>query len=210
MLLIVFHFVPVQSPLRFSEMIPHVPLGILTVYLFFRLAHVKYLKHVWVIPVALIGLGLGIMHSSWLWQRDFVDHKMTATYPLVPTGAYVMYPLRDFVAAMKYLEDNSARSDVVLSETTAGNYLPAYSGNTVYAGHDNTVHFEEKKALVAQFFRGQMSKETALPWLEQNNLRFIFFGPQEQEDGGPAKLETVYPFLSPIYTNNFVTVYKVQ
>ena len=35
-LLFVFKFIPAQSPLRFSEMIPHVPLGILAAYLFLK------------------------------------------------------------------------------------------------------------------------------------------------------------------------------
>ncbi|MBI3343100.1 hypothetical protein HY032_03010, partial [Candidatus Gottesmanbacteria bacterium] len=36
-LLGIFQFIPQQSPLRFSEMIPHVPLAVLAAYLFFQL-----------------------------------------------------------------------------------------------------------------------------------------------------------------------------
>ena len=90
-------------------------------------------------------MGLLHMYSSWLWQRDFVDHKIRATTPLVPTGSYVMYPLKDFLSAIVFIQDSVLRDAVILSETTAGNYIPVYSGNRVYVGHDNTVRFESKK-----------------------------------------------------------------
>ncbi|EKD23506.1 MAG: hypothetical protein ACD_81C00233G0002, partial [uncultured bacterium] len=203
-LLAIFRFIPSQSPLRFSEMIPHVPLAILAAYLFTRLKYVK------IVPIFLIGIGLFHMYSSWLWQRDFVDHKIRATLPLVPTGAYVMYPLKDFLSAMKFIQDNTKRNDIILSETTAGNYMPVYSGNTVYIGHDNTVNFEEKKETVKQFFSGKMKVEQAKNWMQENNLKVIFFGPQEREDGGVKELEKVYPFLTPVYRNTYVTVLRRQ
>ncbi|MBI3343133.1 hypothetical protein HY032_03175, partial [Candidatus Gottesmanbacteria bacterium] len=158
-------------------------------------------------PIAIIAIGLGVMYSSFLWQRDFVDHKMRASFPLVPTGSYVMYPLRDFIAAMKFIQDHTSRDTVILSETTAGNYLPVYAGNTVYVGHDNTVDAENKQRVVRQFFSGRMSREQAKKWLQQANLRIVFFGPQEREDGGVSDFSKVYPFLKEVYKNNFVTVY---
>jgi hypothetical protein len=212
-LLLIFHFVPQQSPLRSSEMIPHVPLGILTAYL----CMVVYEKTRGVlrwcavlVPTALIIVGLGQMYSSWLWQKDFIDHKIRATQPLVPTGSYVMYPLKDFLSAMGYIQDNTKRDDVILSETTAGNYLPVYSGNTVYVGHDNTVNAEEKKALVAKFFSGHMTASEAREWLTAINIRMIYFGPQEREEAGGAALTTYYPFLSETYANPSVSVYTAH
>lgn len=156
----------------------------------------------------MIVVGLGIMYSSWLWQKDFVDHKIRAQVPLVPTGAYVMYPLKDFLGAMKFIQDNTSRQTAILSETTAGNYMPVYSGNRVYVGHDNTVAAENKQVKVKQFFSGQLPQDVAHEWLDHEGLSVIFFGPQEKEDGAIARLEKVYPFLVPIYSNAFITVYK--
>ena len=147
-LLVVFKFVPQQSPLRFSEMIPHVPLGVLSAYLLYKIGRPRR-----VVAIVLIAMGLLHMYSSWLWQRDFIDHKIRATSPLVPTGSFVMYPLKDFVAGMGYIQDNFTVDSVVLSGSTAGNYIPAYIGRTVYMGHDNTVSFEKKKEIAAQFLR---------------------------------------------------------
>ncbi|GEM_PF-596345 len=266
-----FRFIPQQSPLRFSEMIPHVPLGVLTAYLFLLLSRsgktffgdAQQIKHslaevanrnfdaspvslakirqlfddrksrsqseaaqnfigspqgislvisnwVFIIPVTLILLGGGVMYSSLLWQKDFIDMKLKAAYPLVPTGGYVMYPLKSFILAMKFIQDNTSRGTVILSETTAGNYMPVYSGNTVYVGHDNTVDAERKHMRVFEFFSAQMTVAQAKNWLNNNNLHIIFFGPQEREDGGVADLAKVYPFLDVAYQNDYVTLYKVK
>lgn len=221
-LLFVFHFIPSQSPLRFSEMIPHVPLAILTAYLFYEI-HKRFSQKVkvpsslldignWslVIPMISIIIGLGVMFSSWLWQRDFVDHKVIASYPLVPTGSYVMYPLKDFLAAMKFLQDTTTRDTIILSETTAGNYIPVHSGNTVFVGHANTVKAEEKEVIVKAFFSGLIGVDEARKWMDKEHLRVVFFGPQEQEDGEIRDLANVYPFLKQIYKNNYVALYAKE
>ncbi len=258
-----FRFVPQQSPLRFSEMIPHVPLGVLSAYLFFTvwrglrsqqnfldplLAGLPFLKSIvsknviqsfkgirfklgkrsakilsfatspflityhlsLITPIALIAIGLGVMYSSILWQRDFIDHKMRATLPLVPTGSYVMYPLKDFMAAIYFLKDATDVSTVILSETTAGNYIPVHSGNRVFVGHDNTVDFEKKQMFVRDFFGTAMTADQARLWLLTNNLHIIFFGPQEREDAGGIDVTKVYPFLEIMYQNDLVTVYRVK
>ncbi len=210
-LLLVFSFVPQQSPLRFSEMIPHVPLGMLTVYLFYSLRRYRELTRAWVmLPLILILTGVFHMYSSYLWQRDFIDHKIRATLPLVPTGSFVMYPLQDFTAAMWYLFDHAPKDAVILSETTAGNYLPVISGLTVYAGHDNTVRYEEKRTEVTEFFAGRMKEGDAYSWIASNRIAYVFYGPQEREDGGIPDLGTAYPFLERAYENPGVTVYRVR
>ncbi len=214
LLLFAFRFVPQQSPLRFSEMIPHAPLAVLTGYLFFLLWRLRksfVICHLsFVIPTILIIVGSGVMLSSFWWQRDFVNHKIIAAYPLVPTGSYVMYPLKDFASAIQFLDDTTPRDSVILSETTAGNYIPARTARRVYLGHDNTVKYEEKQVVVKQFFSGKMKPDAAKDFLIKNNLHHVFFGPQEREDGGIVDLSKAYPFLQSIYSNTYVIVYVVK
>ncbi len=208
-LLGLFAFVPQQSPLRFSEMIPHVPLGVLTAYLLFQIGRVSYLGHVGrMTAIALVATGLFHMYSSYLWQKDFIDHKIRSTLPLVPTGSYVMYPLKDFVAAAGFIWERTKGEGVILSETTAGNYIPVLSGNAVYAGHDNTVAFEAKRQQVKDFFSGKMDKDQAHIFVRTTRARLVFFGPQEREDAGGKNLTTYYPFLREVYKNAYVTIYQ--
>lgn len=210
-LLFVFQFIPAQSPLRFSEMIPHVPLGVLGAYLFLRIGRLRYLGYLsYLCMIILVCLGLLHMYSSWEWQRDFVDHKIRATTPLVPTGSYVMYPLKDFISAIVFIQDSVPSDAVILSETTAGNYIPVYSGNRVYVGHDNTVRFESKKEEVKQFFSESMSVSQAKAWLNEKGIAFVYYGPQEQEYSGIKDLRDKYPFLINRYTNPHVTVYSME
>lgn len=163
-----------------------------------------------ILPIVLITIGLGVMVSSYWWQRDFVDHKMRAGFPLVPTGSYVMYPLKDFIAAIRFIDVTAPVDAVIFSETTAGNYIPVYSSKKVYLGHDNTVKYEEKQSIARQFFSGNMKPDEARAFLNEHNLRYIFFGPQEKEDGGVADLSKIYPFLQSSYSNAYVTVYVTK
>jgi hypothetical protein len=221
--IIAFQYIPQESPLRFTEMMPQVPQAVLATYLFIVLAVTgnKLLKNkkttvlamlvqivALYLPVFLIILGVVQMQSSWSWQKEFIDHKIRATAPLVPTGSYVMYPLKDFVSAILFIQDNTTRDTVILSETTAGNYIPVYSGNAVYVGHANTIDTEKKESIVASFFSGRMGPAKAKTFLSANNLHYIFFGPQEMEDGGLSDLAAVYPFLKEIYRNDFVRIYQ--
>ena len=119
-----------------------------------------------------------------------------------------MYPLKDFISAMIFIQDNTSRTTVILSETTAGNYIPVYSGNTVYVGQANTVNTEQKEPVVKDFFAGAMSAEQAKEFLTANNLHYIFFGPQETADGGIWDLTKTYPFLTQMYHNTNVRVYR--
>ncbi len=208
--IIAFQFIPQESPLRFTEMMPQVPLGFLACYLFYSLYRVciKPYRYLFiVVPVLLVTMGLGQMYSSWRWQKEFLDQKISATQPLVPTGSYVMYPLKDYITTMIFIQDHTSRDTVILSETTAGNYLPVISGNTVYVGHANTVNTEKKEMVVKDFFAGTMSPMQAKEFLGANNLHYIFFGPQEMADGGLGNLSTTYPFLTEIYNLGLFRVY---
>ena len=179
--LIIFRFVPQQSPLRFSEMVPHIPLAVLSAYLLKKIGEIRGMRAIGAgMAVVLVASGLFHMYSSFLWQKDFI-------------------------AAMGYIWDATRGEGVIITETTAGNYIPARTGNSVYMGHDNTVRFEEKKVSVKQFFSGKMNEA----WLRETHASYIFFGPQEREDSGGKNLTTFYPFLQEVYKNNYVTIYKI-
>ena len=59
-------------------------------------------------------------------------------------------------AALDWLAGQVVSDDVVLTAYETGNYLPARAWARVFMGHGpETVHFGEKKALVARFFDGR-------------------------------------------------------
>ena len=230
--LFVFQYIPQQSPLRFSEMLPQVPLGILTTYLFYQIFfstqlffrspkendeggirnNGRFQKSIvfiilyslFIIPIA---LGFGVMTSSFLWQKDFIDQKIAAGWPGITMNNIIVYPITGFVDGLMYLEKNIPKDAVVLSDMTAGNYIPPYTGRRVFVGHDNTVNLESKREEARMFFRGETND--AYEWLTGNGIGSVFFGPQEKELGKLQDLITAYPFLQEVYKNVDVTIYVV-
>jgi hypothetical protein len=230
-----FNFIPQQSPTRFSQVLPHVPLGILMVYgvLAIGSALVRIIKKqkghlteqkrmiiktltglhltILVLPVIVITLGCGTMFSSWMWEKDFIDHKLRADYPLVPKGAEVMYPLKDLVDAFTWLEVNTPRSAVVISGKATGNMIPVYSGNTTFIGHANTVDSETKEIAVANFYGRKRPIQDFVDYFRKYNIQYVVYGPEEAELAfGAFDLTQYYPFLRQTYKNSMVTVYQVN
>lgn len=158
---------------------------------------------------ATIFMGIGVMLSMTLWLTDQVRGRREGTW-LVPIGAQIVYPLKDFMDGVYFLRDNTNRNTVVLGYVTAGNYIPAYAGNYVYLGHANTPDEDGKEKIASRFFSGRMGQEEAKEFLQKEYISYIYFGPQEKELGRLSDLSTIYPFLSLIYTNTYVMIYKVQ
>lgn len=227
LLIEIFRRIPQTSALRLTQVGIHIPLGILSTYVFVESAAygkrlitraspmssiIGFIAKILsvLIPFTMIAVGFLLMFFSMKTQVDFIDHKMRATIPLVPAGSYVMYPLKDFISTLTYMEKNIPKESIILSDTTAGNYIPVYSGHTVYLGHDNTVGYEKKINLMRTFFRGQMIRESAALWIEKENINYVFFGPQEKENGAIKDLISYYPFLKQIYENSYVTLYWVD
>ena len=219
LMLEVFRHTSQTSPLRLTQMVPQIPLGILSGFFFYELTiFVKKSHHtmskltslvILLMPFVLITYGFVMMYQSFLSQKDFIDHKMRADLPLVPSGTYVMYPLKDFVSALSFLETETPQNAVVLSDTTVGNYIPVYSGRIVYIGHDNTVFYEEKVDLARYFYSGRMNNEQARQWFTNSRISYVVFGPQEREQG-LGDLQERYPFLIRLYENSFFQIFRVE
>lgn len=208
----IFSAFPIQSPLRFVQTANHVPLALLSIYGLtqlmkkFRHPVMKYAVCCFIAIVVVIGL----IHSyfSLKGQMQFIRQRAIATQPLVPYPPQVMYPLKEFYNALKWLEANTPRSGVVLSKITAGNYIPAYSGNFVYLGHNpETPHFGEREQNVKNFFSFTQTEEQAKQFLKENRIGYVFYGPQEKDESGWKN--PPYSFLRPAYNTYYVTIYEV-
>ncbi|KKP37577.1 MAG: hypothetical protein UR23_C0002G0007 [Candidatus Roizmanbacteria bacterium GW2011_GWA2_32_13] len=214
-LLILFKFFPYQSELRFIQTANHIPLAILSAYLFHELwkkagTRISVIKVIIVITVIMIILnGLTQSYFSLKSQTQFINQRALATLPLVPYPPQVMYPLNDFYNGLKWLEINTNHQTVVLSKITAGNYIPAYSGNFVYLGHSGeTPDYDIRTEKVNEFFSGSLPGKQALKFLKTENISYVFYGPQEKENN--LKDISIYSFLTPVYQTPLVTIYKIK
>ncbi len=155
----------------------------------------------------IILLGLSVMFSMAGWLTDQVRWKGEGTW-LYPVGVQLVYPLKEFMDGVGFLKNNTKTGDIVLAYEAAGNYIPAYAGNFVYLGHANTPDEDGKLKIAARFFSGKMKGEEAKDFLSREKIKYIYFGPQERELGGVNDLSAVYTFITAVYSNSRVTLYK--
>lgn len=219
LLFLIFEKVPQQSPSRFTEAMPYVPLGIFATYLFktiwdwcqnlkFPLVKLVKIGSGMAITVTVL-MGMGVMASMVLWLTDQAYGKRIGAWQ-VPIGAQIAYPLKDFMDGVFYLRDHTPKNTVVLGYVTSGNFIPAYAGNYVYIGHANTPDEDSKEKTAALFFSGKMNQNEGKEFLKRERVSYIYFGPQEKELGKVEDLVGIYPFLTSIYFNPKVVIYKTE
>lgn len=197
-----------QSPLRFTQTGVHIPLGILGTYALFQSKKIINKTIVYIFITLYIVENIFIMKLSWDWQELFISVRAKANIPAVPYPPQTLHPLKNWMTAIRWIGTNTNKNDVVLAEFSAGNYIPAYTGNTVYLGQVNTYDYDKKYALLQKFFRGEMTWNEAQEFLKTGNIRYVFFGPQEKEEMHGKNLEDYYVFFKPIYKNDNVTIYS--
>src|SRR4030042_760271 len=165
--ILIFQRIPFVSEARFIQVAVHLPLAILSTLVLVEIS--QWLKKrigqkvlIWLVCLVLF-LSLPGIYVSVKGQIGFINQRAAAVLPLVPYPSQVMYPLKGWWQAIIWLGEKTKRNEIVLSDVTAGNYLPAYAGNTVYYGHSGeTVFFDQKRFVVQRFFSNQMTEEESL------------------------------------------------
>jgi len=183
----------------------HLPLAILTTYFLKKTGKRAF----GFLAILFLFLSLPVIVKSFKNQIRFINERVVAGQPLVPYPSQVMYPLQDFWNSIKWLDENTKDDEVIFSEETAGNYIPAYAGNFVYLGHNaETVDFDKKKTVVSQFFSQILTPDEAMAVLKKNRVGYVFYGPQEKEKG--VFDVSKYSFLKPVFESYHVTIYRVE
>ena len=182
-----FSIVTIQSPARFMQTANHIPLAILSVFLIQEIT-TKYRHYVFTLIssffiVFVIFLGVVQFYFSIKAQNLFNFQKAQASQPLVAYPSQVTHPLTDVYNAYLWLDKHTKNDEVVLSKITAGNFIPAYSGNFVYIGHNpETPDFAQREAKVKQFFSLTQEEKEMRAFLQKERISYIFYGPQEKEE----------------------------
>lgn len=113
------------------------------------------------------------------------------------------------VAGIDWLRSNTKREDAIFAAYWTSGYIPARSGNLVFAGQRyETNHFDEKRLLVAEFFDEKTDDAFRRDLLVRNRIAYVFWGDQERELGtyDPARST----FLEPAYDRGGVRIYRVS
>ena len=115
----------------------------------------------------------------------------------------------DEIVAFNYLAKNSDGEAVVLSSFETGNPLPAWAPVFVVIGHGpESVNLSKLQPRVNSFFQTDTSMNQRIELLEEFNVAYVFWGPNERHLGDwQPKLE---PYLSLVHQSGEYYIYQVD
>lgn len=201
------------SQTRFLQVAPHVPSAILTGYVIwgFYKKLINYFskkKAIIIYAIVLLLTFLPTLSTLYLLYYDQFDYEVyfaKNSLPNIPYPPYIDYPPADWMEGFIWLKNNSKPNEIVLSDFTAGNFIPTYGGNTVFYGHKTETYNADKKGeAVVNFFKSEDANEQKL-FLIKNSINYIFYGPQEKSY---RKTDLTIPGTKTVYKNPIVTIYK--
>jgi len=110
--------------------------------------------------------------------------------------------------AFDWIKGNLDDQDIILTYSITGNYIPGFTGKTVYIGHPvETLKFDEKLLKVKEFFGGNQGITKEKEFLKQNKISYLFFGQYEQKIGNFNPQDKDY--LKQVFHRGEVTIYQV-
>jgi hypothetical protein len=116
---------------------------------------------------------------------------------------------KDIYDAMKWLEANTERDDIVLADYELGNYVPAISGNVVYIGHSpETINFWGKWSLVKNFFNADTDDKFRKEFLRVSGTKYIIYSWKERKLGGFDPFGA--PYLQVVHRSPSTSVFLVK
>jgi len=97
---------------------------------------------------------------------------------------------KDETAAFSWIQTHTQTSDIILAAPETGNLIPAITGRRVIYGHPfETTFAAENKQSVIDFFSGNWDFPQMLRYVKDENIQYIFWGPQELSLGHPVFLD---------------------
>lgn len=110
---------------------------------------------------------------------------------------------RDYAAVFQWLSTQSESNEVILASPEVSVWVPAWVGaRVVYAHPYETLSAAVKEQQVENWFKAE-SPADCQALISQYNVRFVIYGPQEEQLGQTTCLDT----LEPVFRYNSVTVY---
>ncbi|KKS47153.1 hypothetical protein A3J20_04610 [Candidatus Gottesmanbacteria bacterium RIFCSPLOWO2_02_FULL_42_29] len=129
--------------------------------------------------------------QSYWWPELFKKEIFINTY--IP---------KPYLQAMDYLKLNTKQYSNVMSTFYTGMFIPAFTYNKVYIGHEAVpADFPTVWWTAENFMSGQFSQDEARRILSENRILYVFW---DQGNLPPAYAE----LMQPLYKHEYVTIYK--
>jgi uncharacterized membrane protein len=163
-----------------------------------KFATVRYARRLDLIMATLFFL-IVVPTNLYLFVWRFYDLSRH-TYP------YFLY--RDEVAALRWLDRNSAPASVVLSSMDLGQYIPALTGNRAFLAHwAMTLDLYRKQDVVKAFYDTTWSDAERRSALKTYQVQYVFWGQAEQALG-KFDLDSL-PYLTRVFDSPQAKLYRV-
>jgi hypothetical protein len=109
----------------------------------------------------------------------FAGGLLAGVHPAVP-----VFRPEEEIAVFRYIENHASVGDVVLASYESGNALPAWASVRVIIGHGpESVRLTELQPMIKDFFQKNTTDSQRLKFLQNFNVRYVFWGPDERRLG---------------------------
>jgi hypothetical protein len=136
----------------------------------------------------------------------YILASLTATVVQRP---YPFFHERPENEAIDWLASETTPRDTVLTAYGTGSYIPARIDHTVFVGYwAETANFDTKLAIVDRFYHDGTPDSWRMQTLEQYGIAYVYSGPRERLLGAfdPGGVD----YLTPVFANELVTIYRVE
>lgn len=126
---------------------------------------------------------------KWIWRSFYLTSTISNIIILflavfaISSKQPSIYISKNDMAAFDWMQANLPAEAIILASPETGLRIPAYTDLKVVYGHPyETINAESMKASVISFYEST-SKEQSNAYIHNNNVKFIFWGEQEQKYG---------------------------
>jgi hypothetical protein len=136
----------------------------------------------------------------------YILASLSATAIIHP---YPFFHEREEIEAVEWLDEETQPHETVLASYGTGSYIPSRINHRVFLGYwAETAQCEEKMRLVDRFFQSSTPDSWRKEFLAEYAIAYLFYGPRESVLGDYTPGSS--PYLSPLFGNPLVTIYRVE
>lgn len=125
-----------------------------------------------------------------------------------PQG-YNVYPNNALMDGFKWLNQNSRKNEIVLSDSGIGNMLPLLTDNISYVGHPvSTLFFHMKKQDIGLFYNNIFNAQQAKRFLDKHNIKYVIWS-YDETGYYKGSAEPYFSIIKPVFKNDHIQIYQV-
>jgi hypothetical protein len=186
-----------------------------------------------IVPLAILAAaGLRLLSRYWArrwhtgYRRSWRRVRNLTLVVVIPSSLFLLagsllttlqhdrplfYPSAE-VAALDWLNAHAEPDTVVLSSKAVGNLIPAFTSLRVYVGHGpETLDAANKEALVARFYRDELTADERRMLFDTMGIRYVFYGTAERELAGADNEQPAWQDgLTLVYEQGGYQIYRIE